>query len=203
MWHLTAPRLAEHFHVVCMDLRGYGDSSKPESAPDHYMYSKRAMAQDVIDIADQLGHTRFLLCGHDRGGRVAYRLALDHPGRVEKLVALDIVPTYEMWNRMTRDLAMRTFHWPFLAQPAPWPEEIIGRDPVAYADVSIAARGLFALEILLQDPEFSDYGLADYTCALVQTVAADLSGQADALAAGWDAFAPTSFDPGRRGTPPT
>lgn len=141
MWHKIAPRLAERFRLIIPDLRGYGASSIPATDPDHASYSKRAMAQDVIDIADQLGHTRFLLCGHDRGGRVAYRLALDHPGRVEKLVALDIVPTYEMWNRMTRDLAMRTFHWPFLAQPAPWPEEIIGRDPVAWLERKLALWG--------------------------------------------------------------
>ena len=141
MWHRIAPRLAERFQLIIPDLRGYGTSSTPPADIEHYAYSKRAMARDVIDIADQLGIARFLCCGHDRGGRVAYRLALDHPERVEKLVVLDIVPTYDMWHRLTRDLAMQTFHWTFLAQHAPWPEEIIGRDPVGWLDHKLARWG--------------------------------------------------------------
>src|SRR5262245_18017296 len=93
MWHLVAPKLARRFRLILCDLRGYGQSSLPPTVTDHFTYSKRAMAQDVIDVADQLGFGTFLLCGHDRGGRVAYRLALDYPGRVERLVTLDIVPT--------------------------------------------------------------------------------------------------------------
>jgi haloacetate dehalogenase len=141
MWHKIAPRLAERFQLIIPDLRGYGASSIPATDPEHVSYSKRAMARDIVGIADRLGLSRFLLCGHDRGGRVAYRLALDHPDRVEKLVPLDIVPTYEMWNRMSRDLAMKTFHWTFLAQPAPWPEEIIGRDPASWLDHKLALWG--------------------------------------------------------------
>lgn len=141
IWHQVAPRLAERFQLIMLDLRGYGASSVPPADVEHYTYSKRAMARDVIDIADQLGLSRFLYCGHDRGGRVGYRLALDHPERIEKLVVLDIVPTYDMWHRLTRDLAMQTFHWTFLAQHAPWPEEIIGRDPVGWLDHKLARWG--------------------------------------------------------------
>jgi haloacetate dehalogenase len=94
MWHLVAPRLAEDFTVVATDLRGYGDSSKPETTPDHAPYSKRVMARDQISVMHALGFERFFVCGHDRGGRVAYRMALDHPERVAKLAVLDIVPTW-------------------------------------------------------------------------------------------------------------
>lgn len=154
IWHRVAPQLASHFRLILCDLRGYGDSSIPETVADHATYSKRAMAQDIIDIADLLGLDRFLVCGHDRGGRVSYRLALDHASRVEKLITLDIVPTYEMWQRMTRDLAIKTFHWAFLAQPAPWPENMIGRDPVGWLDHKLALWGgsgdlsVFAAEAL-------------------------------------------------------
>ena len=141
IWHRVAPRLAERFQLIIPDLRGYGSSSTPPADIEHYTYSKRAMAQDVIDIADQLGVPRFLLCGHDRGGRVGYRLALDRPDRIEKLVTLDIVPTYDMWHRLTRDLAMQTFHWTFLAQHAPWPEEIIGRDSIGWLDHKLERWG--------------------------------------------------------------
>jgi haloacetate dehalogenase len=141
MWHRVAPSLARHFKLILLDLRGYGASSVPPTVPDHSTYSKRAMARDVIEIADQLGIERFLLCGHDRGGRVAYRAALDHPGRTLKLITLDIVPTYDMWHRLTRDLALKIFHWSFLAQPAPWPEEMIGRDPIGWLDHKLALWG--------------------------------------------------------------
>ena len=116
----------EKLSLVIADLRGYGSSSVPGATPDHFSYSKRAMAQDVCDIMDELGHERFLLCGQHRGGRVAYRLAPDAPARVLKLAVLDIVPTYEMWHRLTPGLAMKIFHWTFLAQPLPWPERMIG-----------------------------------------------------------------------------
>lgn len=154
IWHLVAPRLAERFQLIIPDLRGYGASSTPPTDVEHYNYSKRAMALDVIDIADQLGIARFSICGHDRGGRVAYRLALDHPDRMDKLITLDIVPTYDMWHRLTRDLSMRTFHWPFLAQPAPLPEDIIGRDPLFWIDNTLARWGDFSV--------FSAEALAHY-----------------------------------------
>jgi haloacetate dehalogenase len=132
MWNAVAPRLAQDFTVVCPDLRGYGESSKPATDIDHTPYSKRAMALDLVELMHRLGFERFAVAGHDRGGRVAYRLALDHPGRVEKLAVLDIIPTAEMWLRMDRRLGFVNWHWYFLAQPAPFPESLIGADPDAY-----------------------------------------------------------------------
>jgi haloacetate dehalogenase len=132
MWHALAPRLAADFTVVCADLRGYGESSKPPTTADHEPYSKRAMARDQAGLMEELGFDRFSLAGHDRGGRVAYRLALDHPDRVERLAVLDIIPTSEMWHRMDRRLGLVDWHWFFLAQPAPFPETLIGADPDAY-----------------------------------------------------------------------
>jgi haloacetate dehalogenase len=138
MWHRVAPALSQHFRLILCDLRGYGASSIPTADAQHFSYSKRAMAQDILDIAGELGYERFFLCGHDRGARVGYRLALDYPDRVEKLTLLDIVPTYDMWNRLTRDLAMKAFHWPFLAQSFPWPEEMIGHDPAGWLNHKLA-----------------------------------------------------------------
>ena len=129
MWHLVAPRLAESFTVVAADLRGYGESSKPPTTPDHEPYSKRAMARDQIAVMRQLGFAAFSVAGHDRGGRVAYRMALDNPERVRKLAVLDIVPTGEHFRRAEMDFALGYWHWFFLAQPAPFPERMIGCAP--------------------------------------------------------------------------
>jgi haloacetate dehalogenase len=129
MWHLVAPRLAERFSVVCPDLRGYGDSSKPPGDPEHLTYSKREMAQDQVEVMQALGHERFALVGHDRGGRVAHRLALDHAERVTRLAFLDIVPTRTIFEKVDRGVAMGTYHWFFLAQPFDLPERLIGADP--------------------------------------------------------------------------
>ncbi|HYZ16794.1 MAG TPA: alpha/beta hydrolase [Candidatus Acidoferrum sp.] len=129
MWHLVAPRLAREFTVVAMDLRGYGESSKPPTTPDHEPYSKRAMARDVVRVMEHLGFSRFDLAGHDRGGRVAYRLALDHPERVRKLATLDIIPTFEHFRRADMRFGLGYWHWFFLAQPYPLPEKLIGADP--------------------------------------------------------------------------
>ncbi len=128
MWHKIAPALAETFTVVCPDLRGYGDSGKPATDENHLPYSKRAMAQDLVDVMSALGHESFFLAGHDRGGRVSYRLALDHPDRVLKLATLDIVPTLEQFERMGVPGSMGSFHWYFLAQAAPLPETLIGNN---------------------------------------------------------------------------
>ena len=126
-----------------MDLRGYGWSSAPESDlkndPRHEVYSKRAMAADVVKVMEELGHVRFAAVGHDRGARVAYRLALDHPGRVERLAVLDIMPTLTMWESMDAKRAMQVYHWTFLAQPAPMPERLIGADPIAWQDEKLAS----------------------------------------------------------------
>jgi haloacetate dehalogenase len=129
MWHLVAPRLADDYTVVCADLRGYGDSSKPATTPDHEPYSKRAMARDGVEVMRALGFERFAVVGHDRGGRCAYRMALDHPDRITALSVLDILPTYEHFSRTEMAFALGYWHWFFLAQPYPLPERLIGADP--------------------------------------------------------------------------
>lgn len=132
MWHLVAPRLAEEHTVVAPDLRGYGESSKPPTRPDHEPYSKRAMARDAVALMRALGFDRFAVAGHDRGARVAYRLALDHPERVERLAVLDVIPTGETWRRVDRRFMLSWWHWAFLAQPPPLPETLIAADPDGY-----------------------------------------------------------------------
>jgi haloacetate dehalogenase len=129
MWHAVAAALGERFSLVIPDLRGYGDSEGPPPDSQHVNYSKRAMARDMVELMSALGHERFALAGHDRGGRVAYRLGLDHPDRVLALAVLDIVPTLVMWERMNDRSALGSFHWLLLAQPAPLPERLIGHDP--------------------------------------------------------------------------
>src|SRR5688572_1581401 len=129
MWHEVAPRLARDFTVVAADLRGYGDSSKPPSAPDHAPYSKRAMARDQVEVMRLLGFDEFFVAGHDRGARCAYRMALDHPRRVRKLAVPDIVPTGEAFRRANKEFALAYWIWLFLAQPADFPERVIGNDP--------------------------------------------------------------------------
>jgi haloacetate dehalogenase len=138
MWHLVAPELAKTHTVVAMDLRGYGWSSSPRSEMGEG-YSKRLMAEDVIKVMEELGHIRFAVVGHDRGARVGYRLALDHPGRVERLALLDIMPTLVMWEGMTAARAMQVYHWTFLAQPAPMPETLIGGNPTFWLDDKLAS----------------------------------------------------------------
>jgi haloacetate dehalogenase len=132
VWHAVAPRLRDRFTLVLPDLRGYGDSQGPPPDAQHVHYSKRAMANDMVELMTALGHERFLLAGHDRGGRVAYRLALDHPERVSRFAAIDILPTLDVWEQMDKDAALHTYHWLFLAQPAPLPERLIGHDPEFY-----------------------------------------------------------------------
>lgn len=129
-WHLVAPALAERFRVVAMDMRGYGASAAPRG-DGRDTYSKRTMAKDVIDVMERLGHRRFALVGHDRGARVGYRLALDHPGRLTALVLLDIVPTMIVWEQIQAGL-FEAPHWNSLARPYPTPEAEIEKDPVGY-----------------------------------------------------------------------
>lgn len=126
MWHKVAPRLAEKFTVVLPDLRGYGDSSKPQESADHMTYSKRYMAQDMAEVMQALGYDRYDVAGHDRGGRVAYRLAFDFPKQVQRLCILDVVPTYERFVKLSAKSGFEAFHWFFLPQPAPFPEIMIG-----------------------------------------------------------------------------
>lgn len=130
-WHRIAPALAEIHRVICLDLKGYGWSAAPEGDPRHETYSKREMGRDVVAVMERLGHVRFALVGHDRGARVGYRLALDEPGRIERLALLDILPTIVQWERIRADPAVSS-HWDSLARPAPAPEEEIGRDVDAY-----------------------------------------------------------------------
>lgn len=126
LWHKVAPQLAAEFFLVIADLRGYGDSSKPADGENHSNYSKRAMALDQVEVMSHLGFQTFAVVGHDRGGRVAHRMALDHPDRVTKLAVLDIVPTYKVYHSVSKDFATAYYHWFFLIQPAPLPETLIG-----------------------------------------------------------------------------
>jgi len=125
MWHKIAPRLAEDFTVVASDLRGYGDSSKPEGGADHSGYSFRTMARDQVEVMAALGFDSFYVCGHDRGGRVAHRMALDHPERVKRVAFLDIVPTRHVLTHITREWAIDSYHWFFMAQPYDYPEQML------------------------------------------------------------------------------
>ena len=162
MWHGVAPILARSFQVVCLDLRGYGKSEKPVSDSTHYPYSKRAMAQDVVAVMQNLGHKKFLVGAHDRGARVAHRLGLDHPECVEAMVLLDIAPTREMYAGTTSDFARAYWHWFFLIQPHPLPEQIISKDPEAFWKLKCfnQARG--------ENP-FSTEALEEYLTAFKQS----------------------------------
>ena len=132
IWHRVAPRLAQQFTVVACDLRGYGESSKPKGDLDHANYSKRAMAGDALAVMRALGFERFAVLAHDRGARVAHRLAADHPQAVERMVLLDIAPTLAMYAQTSEAFARAYWHWFFLIQPAPLPERLIEADPAAY-----------------------------------------------------------------------
>ncbi len=131
-WHRIAARLAQRYHVVLPDLRGYGDSSLPASGPDNINYSFRAMAQDMVEIMEQLGHKTFFMAGVDRGGRTAYRLCLDHPERVTKVCLMDVLPNYYVWSHTTKNWAIGTWHWGFMAQPEPFPERMISAVPAEF-----------------------------------------------------------------------
>ncbi|MDR6676723.1 haloacetate dehalogenase [Pseudomonas psychrotolerans] len=130
MWHRVAPRLAERFTVVAADLRGYGDSAKPDAGDQ--AYSKRTLARDNVELMRLLGHERFAVLAHDRGARVAHRLALDHPQAVERLMLLDIAPTLAMYRQTDETFARAYWHWFFLIRPAPLPERLIEADPEGY-----------------------------------------------------------------------
>jgi haloacetate dehalogenase len=140
MWHTVAPKLADEFTLIIADLPGYGWSDMPESDENHTPYTKRAMAKTMIEAMEQLGYVHFALAGHDRGGRVSYRLALDHPGRLSRLAVLDILPTYNYWERMNRLYALKIYHWAFLAQPAPFPETLISGSPDFFLKKKMASQ---------------------------------------------------------------
>jgi haloacetate dehalogenase len=141
MWRGVAPLLAREFSVVCADLRGYGRSGCPVSAPDHAPYAKRAMAQDMASVMEQLGFPRFSVAGHDRGGRVAYRMALDHPDRIERLAVLDILPTETVWERADARFALAYWPWSLLAQAEPFPERILATAAEAIVDEALGGWG--------------------------------------------------------------
>ncbi len=141
LWHRVAQRLQQAYWIVMPDLRGYGDSSQPAGLPDHSNYSKRTLAQDLVDVMDQLGCTTFFLCGHDRGGRVSARLALDHPEKVTKLCVVDIAPTLDMYNATDMAFARAYYHWFHLIQPWPLPEKMIGADAKTYLHAKLGGWG--------------------------------------------------------------
>ncbi|RQO36030.1 alpha/beta hydrolase [Herminiimonas sp. KBW02] len=140
IWHKVAQTLAQHYTVIASDLRGYGDSDKPQGLPDHSNYSKRVMGEDQIALMAHLGFNQFLLMGHDRGGRVAYRMALDHPAVIRKLVVLDVAPTLAMYEKANRAFATAYYHWFFLTRPAPFPETLVNSHPDVYLQHTIAGR---------------------------------------------------------------
>jgi haloacetate dehalogenase len=142
MWHAVVGALTEHHTVVVADLPGYGRSFRPETADDHSPYSKRALANDLVQLMAELGFARFAVAGHDRGGRIAYRMALDHPGAVTAVGVFDVVPTGVVWARADARLALTYWHWAFLAQPEPLPEELIDANPDAFFDRHVRALGL-------------------------------------------------------------
>jgi haloacetate dehalogenase len=141
MWRAVAPALTADFTVVCADLRGYGASGKPSSTSDHAPYAKRAMARDMVQMMGRLGFDRFSVAGHDRGGRVAYRLALDHPERVERLALFDIVPTMDAFDRADARFALAFWPWSLLAQAAPLPETLVAAAPEAIVDHALSQWG--------------------------------------------------------------
>lgn len=141
MWRDVAQILAKDFTVVCADLRGYGRSGCPQSASDHAPYSKRAMGWDLVQLMAKRGHDRFMVAGHDRGGRVGYRMALDHPGVILKLAVLDVVPTADVWDRADARMALAFWPWTLLTQPEPLPERLIGAAPDAFVDDAVAQWG--------------------------------------------------------------
>lgn len=141
MWRTVAPLLARHFTVVCADLRGYGRSGCPASLPGHAAYAKRAMGRDMGVVMERLGFPRFSVAGHDRGGRVAYRMALDAPSRVARVAVLDILPTATVWERADARFALAYWPWSLLAQPGPLPERLIVAAPEAIVDDALAGWG--------------------------------------------------------------
>jgi haloacetate dehalogenase len=175
MWREVAPLLARPFTVICADLRGYGQSGCPASRSDHAAYSKRAMATELVEVMEQLGFQRFAVAGHDRGGRVAYRLALDHPDCVRKLAVLDIVPTAAAWNRANADFALGFWPWSLLAQDEPLPERILTATAAAIVDSALDNWGssgeTFPPEIraiysdMLRDPQHAHAICEEYRAA--------------------------------------
>jgi haloacetate dehalogenase len=183
MWHRVAPLLAEEFTVVCADLRGYGSSGKPPSRPDHGPYSKRAMALDMVRMMEAQGFSRFSVAGHDRGARVAYRMALDHSERIEQLALLDIIPTSEAFRRADIRFTLAFWPWSLLAQPEPLPERLIMGDPEIVVDDALGGwgsdRASFPSQVraayiaALRDPEAAHAICEEYRAAATIDCAMD------------------------------
>jgi len=196
MWHRIAPELAREHTVVAADLRGYGDSDRPEAGPDHAGYAFRAMAGDQVALMAALGFDRFAVVGHDRGARVTHRMALDHPERVQRLAVLDILPTAYVYGHVDRALATAYYHWFFLIQPADLPERLIGGDPLHYLHRSLGSWGssldahspeaLRAYERTLADPAARHAMIEDYRAG----ASVDLEHDAAGAAAGQRIAAP-------------
>jgi haloacetate dehalogenase len=183
MWRSVAPTLAEEFTVVCADLRGYGGSGTPPSAPDHAPYAKTAMAADMVALMDRLAFDRFSIVGHDRGGRVAYRLALDYRERVDRLAVLDVIPTGEALDRADARLALGYWPWSLLAQPEPLPERLLAAAPEAFVDAALDGWGsdpsVFPSDVrrlyvdALRDPATAHAICEEYRAASTLDYAAD------------------------------
>ncbi|MBK1870135.1 alpha/beta fold hydrolase [Aestuariivirga sp. YIM B02566] len=175
MWREVAPVLARHFTVVCADLRGYGRSGCPASGPDHASYSKRTMARDMIAVMETLGFRKFFVAGHDRGGRVAYRMALDHPDHIVKAAVLDVIPTSEAWHRADADFTLGFWPWSLLAQSEPLPEQILTSAAAAIIDNALdnwgSASTTFPSDIrsayadVLRDPDHAHAICEEYRAA--------------------------------------
>lgn len=164
LWHKIAPALAAKYTVVASDLRGYGDSSKPKTTKDHSPYSKREMARDQVQLMKHLGFDQFLVAGHDRGGRVAHRMALDHPEAVLKLAVMDIAPTYTMYKTTDMEFAQAYYHWFFLIQPYDLPEKMIGADPAYFLNRKFGQWGR-------DSGAFTEEALAEYLrCLTPETI---------------------------------
>src|SRR3954447_518476 len=205
MWHRIAPELAREYTVVAADLRGYGDSDRPEAGPDHAGYAFRAMAGDQVALMAALGFDRFAVVGHDRGARVTHRMALDHPERVQRLALLDILPTAYVFDHVDRALATAYYHWFFLIQPADLPERLIGGDPLHYLHRSLGSWGssldahspeaLRAYERTFADPAARHAMIEDYRAG----ASVDLEHDAASAAAGQRITAPCLVLWGERG----
>ncbi|MFG1430713.1 alpha/beta hydrolase [Xanthobacter sp. V2C-8] len=209
MWHQVAPKLAESFTLVIPDLPGYGWSAAPEADGDQLPYTKRAMAAAMVELMERQGFSHFSLMGHDRGARVGYRLGLDNPGRLDRLVLLDIIPTYLMWHRMDRARALQVYHWAFLAQPSPLPERLIAAHPAFYLEWTMAswtvakdlsafdARALAYYRAAFSSPDRIAAMCADYRAGATFDLAHD---EAD-LAAGRTLSCPSFLVWGEAGIP--
>jgi haloacetate dehalogenase len=167
-WHRVAPILAERFTVVCSDLRGYGDSGKPPGDPEHLAYSKRRMAQDQVEVMQSLGFSEFAVVGHDRGARVAHRMALDHTEKITKLALLDIIPTNTAFANVNKEMATAAFNWFFSAQPDGLPERLIGAEPAFYLqwllDHWAGTKGALAAEAVAEYQRCFDAAAIRATC---------------------------------------